>query len=249
MKFYKFGNGNKNMLILPALSLKPSIYSASATAKTYSSFSTEYTTYLLDWEMDLLEGTTIRDMANDVADFMVEHEISDADIIGCSMGGMIAQCLAYEHSELVAKIVLASTRAVPTEHSTKIIDKWIELAENRDAEGLNFDIWTKVYSKEFLDRKGPALKRIATMVNEDEFRRFLVLAKAVKKFDSSEWLSSIKCPILVIGSDCDKVFRPSDFDYFVDNCGAEKYIFKGLSHALFDEAPEFKEVVKEFFDR
>lgn len=54
---------------------------------------------------------TLEDMANDAAGLLGALKIPKAHIVGCSMGGMIAQLLALHHKELVASLCLHSTSA------------------------------------------------------------------------------------------------------------------------------------------
>lgn len=64
---------------------------------------------------DLPEGQyTVEDMSEDVADTMRALGVDRADVIGFSLGGMIAQSLAAHHPELVRRLVsLCSTTGDP----------------------------------------------------------------------------------------------------------------------------------------
>ena len=53
--------------------------------------------------------TTIDALAGDVADFLSALEVGPADVLGWSLGGMVAQRLALDHPETVRRLVLAST--------------------------------------------------------------------------------------------------------------------------------------------
>ncbi|GET87663.1 hydrolase-like protein [Leishmania tarentolae] len=54
---------------------------------------------------------TLDDMAEDAAGLLKALKISQAHIVGCSMGGMIAQLLTLRHPEMVASLCLHSTSA------------------------------------------------------------------------------------------------------------------------------------------
>ncbi|KAG5481875.1 hypothetical protein LSCM4_06952 [Leishmania orientalis] len=54
---------------------------------------------------------TLEDMAEDAAGLLKALKISQAHIVGCSMGGMIAQLLTLRHPEMVASLCLHSTSA------------------------------------------------------------------------------------------------------------------------------------------
>jgi esterase len=50
---------------------------------------------------------TISLMADDLRDFMEEHELKDAVILGHSMGGKVAMQFALDHPELCTKLIVA----------------------------------------------------------------------------------------------------------------------------------------------
>ncbi|KAG5481563.1 hypothetical protein LSCM1_05586 [Leishmania martiniquensis] len=54
---------------------------------------------------------TLEDMAEDAAGLLKALKISQAHVVGCSMGGMIAQLLTLRHPEMVASLCLHSTSA------------------------------------------------------------------------------------------------------------------------------------------
>ncbi|CAM37929.1 hydrolase-like protein [Leishmania braziliensis MHOM/BR/75/M2904] len=54
---------------------------------------------------------TLEDMAEDAAGLLRALKISQAHIVGCSMGGMIAQLLTLRHPEMVSSLCLHSTSA------------------------------------------------------------------------------------------------------------------------------------------
>jgi pimeloyl-ACP methyl ester carboxylesterase len=54
---------------------------------------------------------TLEDMANDAVGLLRALKVERAHIVGCSMGGMIAQLLALHHPNMVASLCLHSTSA------------------------------------------------------------------------------------------------------------------------------------------
>lgn len=64
------------------------------------------------------EGTiqdTIHEAGSTVVDFLSEIGVPKVDIIGFSMGGMVAQTIAVNHPQVVNKLVLAGTQSSYTE--------------------------------------------------------------------------------------------------------------------------------------
>jgi pimeloyl-ACP methyl ester carboxylesterase len=58
---------------------------------------------------------TIPDMAHDIRLLIEELELAPAHVVGHSLGGRLAQTLAERWPQLLGKIVLMSTSAVPRE--------------------------------------------------------------------------------------------------------------------------------------
>ena len=88
-------------------------------------------------------------------------------------------------------------------------------------------------------------------MTEEEFARFVILAKGTKGFDVVDQLDRISCPVLAIGvyedavldSDAtmeiaEKLDERSDFRLFM-------YI--GYGHAAFDTAPDYRKRMLRFF--
>ncbi|PFI80369.1 alpha/beta fold hydrolase, partial [Priestia megaterium] len=60
-------------------------------------------------ETDGLTPNTIADMAKDTATFIKALGLEQVDILGFSIGGMVAQELALQEGDLVRKIIMAGT--------------------------------------------------------------------------------------------------------------------------------------------
>ena len=123
MDYVRFGRGEKVLVFLPGLGdgLTTVKGTALPMAVMYRIFSKDYTVYMFSRINDLPAGYTTRDMARDQAEAMDVLGIKKADIVGVSMGGMIAQYMAIDHPEKVGKLVLAVTSAQPNPILTESI--------------------------------------------------------------------------------------------------------------------------------
>lgn len=63
MNYIKFGKGNKIMVILPGLSLKPVCNDSEAVINAYKMFEDDFTVYLFDCRSDVDKNYTVYDMA------------------------------------------------------------------------------------------------------------------------------------------------------------------------------------------
>ena len=92
--YMKFGSGNRNLIILPGLSVQSVLPYAGAVEKQYKIFEKDYTVYLIERRNELPDRYSIVDMAEDTARVMKTLGVDKADIFGASQGGMIALTLA-----------------------------------------------------------------------------------------------------------------------------------------------------------
>ena len=224
MKYCTFGNGPKPLIMVPGLSLISTMIFADATEAAYKELLDEFTIYLMDRREDMPEVYTIYDMARDTVAAVKELGIENAYFFGTSQGGMIIQVIAIEHPELVKKMVIGSS--VPS-------------VKDLSAE--------EVYSEETFRRFKKAISAMDKMVTQEDLRRFIVLSKGIKGFDVTSQLEKITCPVLMIGSKKDRVFDWNSMKNTADTFGWDSFFYEEYSHCVYDEAPDFKTRLKDFF--
>lgn len=239
------------MVILPGLSIKSVMLSAPAVAKEYEIMQEVFTVYVFDRRSDLPDCYTVADMARDTVLAMTALGLHDIDLFGASQGGMIAMEIAVEHPGLVHKLVLASTAASVQEDGFGTLGKWLKLAEKGDRVGLFLAFGEALYPTEVFRQYRDALVMIANSVTDDELRRFVILAEGARGFDILDRLDKICCPVLVIGSDDDRVLEADAFVQIVERLDGredfQSHLYHGYGHAAFDTAPDCRERIYRFF--
>ncbi len=80
--------------------------SADAIASAYSQLAEDRDIYLIERAKEVPESYGISDMAEDTLKTFELLGIEKADIMGVSMGGMIALCMALKYPEKVSSLVL-----------------------------------------------------------------------------------------------------------------------------------------------
>lgn len=249
MIYFAFGSGERTLVVIPGLSLTPVSVSAPAVASAYSAFARDYRVLFFDPISDVPENYTVSDMARDTACVIKALGISGADFFGVSMGGMVVQLIAAEYPELVRRAVLGSTHMRSHETAAKIFDEWISLAEQGRNVELNRSFFSHIYSEEYLAKYKLAFDLLEKQGTPGELRRFTALAKACESFNSEGELEKIKCPVLVIGSLKDKVLTDGSSEELAEKLHCELYMYEGYGHAVYDEAPDYRERLKAFFDK
>jgi 3-oxoadipate enol-lactonase len=146
---------------------------------------------------------TMGHMADDVAVVLDAVKVERADVVGISMGGMIAQHVALRHPDRVAGLVLMCT--MPGLPFGALPRPWaIQTLVKGFANGLRGDEFMKlVYPEAALDKARALIKkgiwREAVRAETVEIRTFLyhLLAVAVSH-STGHRLKHISCPTVVV---------------------------------------------------
>ena len=175
--------------------------------------------------------------------------VGKADVFGVSLGGMVAQRFAIDFPDLVNKLVLGSTLSRANERFLSVMDRWKNLAENDRIDSLISDINNTVYSPETLKKFASVFSEIRSVVSKDKTERFIAYVNAGKVFDFYSSLSRIKAETLVIGSLNDCVTTAEGARETAKALKCRYYEYTGYGHAVYDEAPDYKERLFNFFTK
>ena len=253
MDFFRFGAGEKTLVILPGLSVQSVMGAADAIAAAYQSLTDRYTIYVFDRRADLPDPYSVHDMARDTAEAFQALGLEKVCVFGASQGGMIALVLAIEHPELVGRMVLGSSSAHVREEQYRVIEEWIRLAKAGDREGLYLAFGEEIYPPSVFEQYRETLIAAAGTVTGRDLQRFVILAEGMKGFNVVSELDRIQCPVLAIG-----VFEDSVLDSDATMEIAEKldnrpdfrlYLYTGYGHAAFDTAPDYRQRILAFFEQ
>ncbi|MBR6052111.1 MAG: alpha/beta hydrolase [Clostridia bacterium] len=251
MKYIRFGNGEKTLVIIPGLSVQSVIPAAPAIEKRYEIFESDFTVYLFDRRSDLPARYTVYDIARDTAHAMKRLGPENVCLFGTSQGGMVAQVIAAEHPELVEKLALVSTTCRVGDTRFSVIDGWIKLAREGKTEELFLSFGEKIYPETVFNIYRSAFVEMAKSVTDDELNRFIVLAEGMRGFDVKDGLGSIACPVLVVGDDTDEVLGADAAAEIAsalkDRADAEMLTYSSFGHAVYDTAPDFPKKLYDFF--
>lgn len=244
-----FGSGEKVFVIIPGLSVKPVTESAEEVAKAYELFEKDYTVYIFDRARPVKDGVTVEDMAEQLYEVLDSLDIKGAYFFGASQGGMILQSLMINHPETVKKAVLGSTSSRADSNIKTKVDCWKSLARECDAEKLHIEFFRDIFSEELLNSLGDKVYSLIPECTAEELNAFCALAKACKEFDVYDRLNEIRCPVLVIGSEKDKIMSKERQSEIAEKVGGELFMYPSYGHAVYDEAPDYKQKLLGFFEK
>ena len=252
MYYVAFGEGKKNLVVLPGLS--DGLWTVKGKAfllgGSYKKFFRDYTVYMFSRKNDIPEGYSIKEMADDQATAMKNLGIDKAIVMGVSQGGMISQYLAANHSELVKKLILVVTAPYANETVKTVVAKWIEMTKTASHTELMQDTAEKVYTKEFNEKNKKYLPMVARFTKPKNYDRFCKNAYAILDFDARQELSKIKCPTYILSGNFDNtVGNDAPYELKEGISDSELMIFDGLGHGLFEEDKDFYNKVFEICER
>lgn len=246
MDYIRFGKGEKTMVILPGLSLKPICPGGEAVAQAYAMFADEYTVYLFDRRTAPPEDYTIYQMSYDTIYAMDELEIKDSVIFGASQGGMMGIVIAAERPDLASKLILGSTAARASEDMDALIGLWLDYAMKADREGLAAALADYIYSEETLAGYRDYLIQSNLDVTDEELRDFIVYASTLEDMDIRDDAAIIQCPVLILGSENDRVTGAEASRELQEITGGELFLYEEYGHGVYDEAPDFRDRMADF---
>ena len=251
MDYIRFGKGARVLLMLPGLGdgLRTVKGTALPMALLYRRFAKQYTVYAFSRREPLAAGMTTRDMAAEQAQAMEALGIDRVDILGVSMGGMIAQWLAIDHPHRVGKLILAVTCAEQNPILRESIREWIALAKKGDHAGFMDSNLRRIYSERYYRQNKWMTPLIGALTKPKSYDRFFIQAEACLTHDARAELGKIQAQTLVIGGEKDLALGGEASKVLAAHIpGAELKMYPQWGHGLYEEAGDFNDVVLAFLD-
>ena len=212
----------------------------------YKIFAKDYKVWFFDRRTVVRDGLTNWDLAEDIYDAMNALNIESADVFGVSQGGMIALALTIGHPKCVSKLVLGVTSSRANENIQKVVSKWVNCALNKDHITINNDTFSLMYTEEYLKQYKLFMPLLIRMIKPKDFGRFAVLASSILEFDCYDRLNEIKCPVLVLGGEQDKITTGEGSVEIAEKLNCKIHMYPEYGHAAYEEAKDFNRRVYQF---
>lgn len=190
---------------------------------------------------------TIPGMAADLAAWMRAEGLESAIVVGCSLGGMVAQALAAQDPDLVRGLVLANTNFTQTEAGRAAMRDRAALA--RKGMDQVTDPWLeRWFSPETRAGMPDAVALIAAMLLAADAETHARCWEAIGDLDLADALPRITAPALVVaGGDDRSIPLEKSRDLAAALPQAELRLFEGAGHLTPYERPqEFADLVLDF---
>lgn len=249
MDYIRFGSGERILVILPGVGdgFRTVTGTALPFALGYRKLAKDFTVYMFSRREPLPEHCSTREMAADLGRALDRLELRRICLMGVSQGGMIAQWAAIDQPRRVDRLVLTVTAARPNDTMRETLDSWIELARKGDYRTIMEDNALRSYSTKTVKLQKGVAALVSRLTKPKDFSRFLTQAESCLDHDAWEELPRIFCPTLVIGGTEDKIVTAEASRELAERIvGAELHLYEGLSHALYEEAKDFLDRVRDF---
>ena len=246
--YISFGKGEKTLIMIQGLNTRSVKGMALPLAFMYRIFAKKYTVYLFDRRENVDENITVDDFAADTAEAIDKLGLKNADVLGVSEGGMIAQRIAIDRPDLVRRLVLAVTLSRNNETVESVINSWVEMTKAREWKKLVRDMAEKMYSDAYVKRYKLMMPLLTLLQKPKDAQRFISLARSCLTCNTYGELEKIQCPTLVIGGAQDKIVGAEASREIAERLGCQIFMYDGLGHAAYEEAKDFNKRVYEFFN-
>ena len=250
--YIRCGSGKKTLVILPGLGdgLRTVKGSALPMAIMYRALASDYTVYAFSRRNDLSVGASTRSMAADAAAVMTALGIQKADIMGVSMGGMIAQWLALDFPDLVGKLLLVVTSAEPNDVLRSSIAEWISCIQQGDHAAFMDSNLKLIYSDSYYRKNKWMIPFIGKLTKPKSYTRFLIMAEACSTHNAQGFLSGITAPTFIIGGEKDMALGADASRRIAQEIpGSKLLIYPQWGHGLYEEEPGFLKAVLSFLKK
>ena len=249
MEYIRFGTGKKILIMLPGLgdALRSVKGLSLPTAALYRMYAGDYTVYMFSRKLLLSKGCTTRDMARDLMQAMQILNIPKADLLGVSMGGMIAQHFAADYPEMVNKLILVVTCPRSNPILVEAVEEWKACALADDHTALMDSNLRRIYSERYYRKNKWMVPITGRLTKPKSYDRFLIMADACLTHNAFDRLSDITAPTLVLGGEQDHCLGgDASRELAAHIPGAKLKLYPQWGHGLYEEAADFNDTVLEF---
>ncbi|WP_445115826.1 3-oxoadipate enol-lactonase [Acinetobacter sp. WZC-1] len=196
---------------------------------------------------DVMHGTTLQQLGEDVLDMMDALNISRAHFCGISMGGLTGLWLGIYYPERFSSITVANTAAkIGTQ------DAWLARADAVQSTGLESLVKTthsRWFSANFDYQRNLLAQQVIQSLANTPAHGYANACRALALADLREKISSITVPTLIIAGSLDPVTTVTDAEFIHQQIKDSQLFLIEASHLSNIEQPEiFTREIKRFVE-
>jgi len=141
---------------------------------------------------------TMEELGEDAVALMDALGFETVTWVGLSMGGMIGQAIALNHSERLATLVLCDTAAIVKDEDQSVWQERIDTAHKQGLEPLVQTTLERWFTPPFLENNPPAVQLIRKQFLSTPVQGFVGCSEAIRRLNYLNRLPEIEIPTLII---------------------------------------------------
>ena len=194
-------------------------------------------------------------MADDTVALLKVLSVTDAHILGFSMGGMIAQQVAIKYPQMVKSLILVATSAKFPARAKHLTRLWLQMMEEEISLELrirNAFLW--VFTDQFFENEEQVSAAVNFALNQlypQPLHGFAGQVAALLKHDTHNQISQISVPTLVLVGK-EEILIPVNFsqELAANIPNAELVVSERAGHNYWMETPDsFNQAVMQFLTK
>jgi pimeloyl-ACP methyl ester carboxylesterase len=186
---------------------------------------------------------SIEQMASDCLTLADHLDLASVDLLGHSMGGMIALTAARQRPHQVNRMVLCNSSAKQSARNRRLFDDWSQTySEQGPTAAWYRNLFYWLLTPDFFEDRH-ALDELVHMVmaypHAPSATDYRLQGQAVATFDALAWLHDVQTPTLVMAASDDLLFPPGkDASGLAALPNVEVNLLSGQSHSMPMLAPD-----------
>jgi 3-oxoadipate enol-lactonase len=182
---------------------------------------------------------TLDDFIRDVVEILDACAVPAADIVGFSLGGMIAQGLALHHADRVRRLVLLSAVAGRRAEERERVQSRLAILREQGVEAITGAAQERWFTPDFIARNPDLVRRRMRQLKENHAPSYAAAYTVFSTTDLGDRLHAIVAPTLVATGEHDpgSSTRMARFMH-AQIPGSRLEILPGLRHSILVEAPD-----------
>lgn len=248
LKYGVIKGGSKTFVMLPGVSLVSVLNNIDGIEDAYNTLLDDYTIYVFDHATPTDCDFNMDDLVNSILFAIDKLNLKDIYLYGVSLGGLIASKITIKRPELIKKMILVASCIKTNDKRLLKIKQWEKMSNKYMVQELNKDFFTTMFTKEFVEKNKNGLESFINNGSKQDCDSFSIVLRTMYDFDITKEIKEIKIPTYVFASDLDPIFGLEASMETVNLLNCDYYIYKGYSHAFYDEAPDFKQRIKDWFN-
>jgi (E)-2-((N-methylformamido)methylene)succinate hydrolase len=182
---------------------------------------------------------TLDDFVRDVLDVMDAADATKADVVGFSLGGLIAQAAALGHPGRVDRLAIISAVAGRTEGERAKVRARLEILRDEGIEAITAAAQERWFTPSFVEAHPEQVHHRMEQLKRNDPDSYTAAYTVFATSDLGERLHDIRHRTLVVTGEHDVGSNTRMARYMHDQiAGSELRILPGLRHSVLVEAPE-----------